>query len=148
MSSKRQQIIDAIIARMQGISIANGYGSDLGASVHDFETNFDDEDLPALSICDTVTENSLINDQPTATNQIDKMPVQLRIFCKSGTRAAQLRTMISDVNRAIKIDPRWENLAMFSLPKRSGIILSEEAFQIGGAAVEIEIHIFNTNFGS
>lgn len=146
--SKRQQIVDKVVARMQAISVANGYQTDLGASVYDFETNFDDADLPALSVCDLIAAHELANAQPTAANQIDTLSLQLRVFCKADTRPAFLRTAIADIWRAIKVDPRWDGAALYTIPKRSGIVLNDEAFQIGGAAVEIEIYIFNLSYGS
>lgn len=146
--SKREALIALIIERMRQIKPENGYQTGLGASVHDFETNFADEDLPALSVCDLVSEHELAGKQATATGQIDKYPVYLKIFARSNTRASDLRKMISDIWKAVKVDPRWENLAMQTIPLRSGIELSEEAFTIGGAMVAIEVHIFNTNFGS
>lgn len=146
--SKRQQVIDAVIARMQLIKVANGYQTDLGENVGDFKTHYDEDDLPGLSVCDTISLHELANGAPTATSQIDTMSVQLRAFVSDDTPAAELRLMIADIWKAIKVDPRWGNLAMQTIPKRSGIVLADEAFQIGGAAVEIEIHIFNTNFGS
>lgn len=146
--SKRQQIIDAIIARMQLIKLANGYQTDLGNNVNDFKTRYDEDDLPGLSVCDTIANHELASGSPTATNQIDTMSVQLRVFVSDDTPAQELRTMIADIWKAIKVDPRWGSLAMQTIPKRSGIVIESDAFQIGGAAVEIEISIFNTNFGS
>lgn len=149
--SKRESLIEVVIARMQTIRQSNGFQTDIGERVHDFETNFDgteDGELPALSVCDTIASHELAGNQATATGQIDTVNLQLRVFCRSDARPGDLRKMISDIWKAIKVDPQWGGLAMQTFPKRSGIVLSEEAFQIGGAAVEIEVHIFNTNFGS
>lgn len=148
--SKRQKIINLVIARMQTILISNGFATDLGETVEDWRVNWDDDELPALSVCDTTSEEEWFNNQPTATKQFNQMPVLLRIFCKSDTRAADLRVMIADMKKAIKADVFWNDgtidLAVWTKPKTSGIIVPDESFEIAGAMVEIEIGYFTNIF--
>jgi hypothetical protein len=122
----RQKIIDAVIARMQLIKTAAGYQTDLGNNVVDWDTNFDDTELPALSVCDLIETVEM-----TIESKFQKqtLPIQLRIFSKEN-RAKELRKMIADIYKAIKI-------------KQAGIIIREDEFKIGGGAVEIEI-TYNT----
>lgn len=146
--SKRQQIIDAIIVRMQLIQIANGYETDLGSNVQDWETNYDDSELPALSVCDAVEIHTLVNNQPDAVQQKNVLPVQLRIFVKADTRAEELRKMFADLNKAIAVDAAWGNLAMWTIPVKTGMVIPETDFVIGGGAMEIEIHYLTNTFDS
>lgn len=137
--SKHQQIIDAIIATMQGITTAAGYETNLGDNVDDWKVNWDDEEMPALSVCDITEDQQLVGDQPDARNQINLLNVQFRIFVKNGTRARALRKMKADVNKAIGSNTRWNKLAMWTKPKRSGMVIPDESFEIGGKAIEIQI---------
>lgn len=151
--SKRQRIFDLVIERMEAISTANGYETDLGTSVEDWQTNWDDEQLPALSVCDLVAEIGFVNSETEAPTQFVKLPIQFRIFAKSDTLPADLRKMCADVIRAVGADPKWEDedgkkLALWTRVTASGIRLQEDQFEIGGAAVEIEIGYLVTSFES
>lgn len=145
MDSKREKIIAKVLERMTLIKVADGYETDFGLNVHDWEVNFNKQDFPALSVCDLFEENELLNRQPTASRQMNALPIQIRLFAET---VAELRKGITDVNKAIKIDSRWafleEPLALHTLPKGSGIIVSEDTFEIAGAAVNIEI-VYMTN---
>src|SRR4051812_1029629 len=118
MDSKRQRIIDAIIARMQGISIGTGYKTDLGAHVEDWQTNWSEDDLPGLSVCDLINGPTQANNQLDAGAEYNILPVQLRIFCKFDRPAAELRRMQADIWTAIKVDSRWNGLARGTRPMR------------------------------
>lgn len=148
--TKRQKLIDAVLARMQTIRTANGYETDLGSNVDDWRVNWDSKELPALSVLDTVAEVAFLNDQPTAARQMCTLPVMLRIYGKSDSRAADLRKMLADVVRAIGTDPYWTSegvrLALWTRVTREGIVNDPESFEIGGAAVEIEIAYLQNSF--
>lgn len=153
--SKRQKIVSAIIARMQTILVTNGYETDLGLHVADWQTNWQEEELDngALSVCDLVAdEDGDENGDPTSSGamSIHTMPVMLRIFTNSNTPAATLRKMIADVKKAIKSDPRWKvsnvGLAIKTVPVRSGLVMSDNSFEVAGAAVEVEISFITKLF--
>ena len=53
MSTIRQQIMDAIETRFEGISVANGYNSDMGLHVSHWKaTALNADDFPALEYRD------------------------------------------------------------------------------------------------
>jgi hypothetical protein len=141
--SKRQKIVSAVVARMEGISVADGYETDLGETVRDWKVNYQEDELPALSVCDTVADIDFVNGNIDAPSQQHRLPVLLRVFCKSDTPAEELRKMVSDVIKAVGGDPGWtvdgKRLAMFTRVTKAGIIVPNESFEIAGAAVEIEI---------
>ena len=93
--TKRQKIISAIVARMETIRTANGYQTEIGAHVDDWRTNWPTEQMPALSVCDTVEEVEFIGQQPTASRQMRTLPVMLRVFVSGEERAADLRRCCS-----------------------------------------------------
>jgi hypothetical protein len=151
--SKRQKIIDAVIARMQTIRTVNLYQTELGANVGDWQTFWDDGELPALSVCDTIAEEELIHDEPTATKQFNRLTLILKIFTREDVledRAKSLRTYIADVKKAINVDRFWtvssEQLAAWTKPIRSGIVIEPDKMEIGSAAVEIEIGFYTESF--
>lgn len=144
--SIRQKLISAMVARMQTILTTNGYETNLGNHVADWQTNWDESELPALSVCDLVAEEDGDEDgDPFAQGALTMhtLPVQFRIFTNSNTPATELRKMIADVKKAIKTDWRWtvagKKLALKTIPKRSGLIVSEQNFEVAGAAVEVEV---------
>lgn len=150
MDAKRQRIVDSIIARMQLITVAGGYKTNLGNTVEDWRVDYDESELEtgALSVCDLVENSTLAHDQPTADLQRNVLPVQLRIFTKATERASELRKMIADVNQAIRVDTRWGGLALWTLPKQSGMVIKPDEFKLGGAAVEIEITYLTETFNA
>lgn len=150
MDPKRQKIVDAVIARMQLIKVAAGYQTNLGLSVEDWRVDYDDEELEngALSVCDLVDTSTLAHNQPDASHQTNVLPVQFRIFTKSSEPASTLRKMIADVYKAIRVDTRWNNLAMWTMPKQSGMVVKPDEFKLGGAAVEIEITYLTETFNA
>ena len=150
--SKRQKIIDAIKTRMEGILIANGYETNLGQNVEDWKVNWNEEDLPALAICDTVEAVEFANNQPTATKDMCVLPVMLRVFLKSDTPAKIARKYQADLTKAIGVDKFWTvsnvRLALWTRLTRRGIIVPSENLEIAGCAVEIEIAFMTQTFNS
>lgn len=152
---KRQKLVDAIIARMQTISTASpnpeGYQTNIGSNVHDWRVNFQDDELPAVSVCD-MTAEAQSSDSPNPLRTIYLMPVQVRIYAKKGEDPANIRLMISDVMRAIRQDDRWMvadvGLAMITRPLRDGFIIPEESFEVIGAVVEFEIQFITGKFNA
>lgn len=149
MDTVRQNLISLIIARMQNILTANtyetpsslqNYQTDIGANVKDWETNFQEEDLPAMSVCDLVEDVSMNTD---STNQIQSLKILLRIFKAKENQAEYFRKCFGDIYAAIRQDTRWKvdgvGLAIGTVIKSAGIILKDDVFEIGGAVVEIEI---------
>jgi hypothetical protein len=98
--SIEQKIVSAIVARMQTILTTNGYQTNIGQKVRDWETNWQEEDLPAISV---FTGRAASKDVPTGRRKTQHLlPVTIGISLKRGTTAANARTAISDVKRAIR----------------------------------------------
>jgi hypothetical protein len=140
----RQKLVDAVVARMREIRIANGYQTDIGATVEDWRTHFEQDELPAIGVYDlTQTTEKTDKEQKRTPNTL---PVQIRIFAASNTLVTDLRVMIGDVLAAIKKDQRWGKLALDTKPKQDGFIIPKESFEVAGAAVEIEIEYLSDTF--
>lgn len=148
----RQQLVDAVIARMQGITIAQGYQTDLGLDVRDWDVRIqateDDaadlaDDAPCLIVADLDSEPDPRDLDEGAT--LATVTIQLRII---GTKqpASWYRSAIGDVQQAVKSDRTWGELAITTRPGRDGFIIPQEAFSIAGAAVEIQVDYITQTF--
>lgn len=142
--TKRQRIFDAVVARMETILTANGYQTDIGANVSEWESRFDEEELPALSVCDLPDEVS--KDSIHSRGSKHRLLMQVRIFTSKGTKAADLRRMIGDVVRAVGQDLTWGGLAIDTEPGSEGFVVPKEALEIAGGAVEFTVVFATATF--
>lgn len=140
--NRRQKIIDAIIARMQTITQVNGYSTDIGLNVHDWRINFQDEELPAISVCDLISEDQLPAGASNPKRVTHLLNIQIRIYAPQEATPANIREMIADVSRAIGTDDRWiednAGLVITTRPLRHGFLIPPESFEVIGGFVEIE----------
>lgn len=142
--TKRQRIVELVVARMQSIRIANGYETDAGALVEKWASRFDEQDLAgqpskcALGVYDLPDEVSKASRD--AKGSTHRLRVQVRIFqTKFGDD--ELRTIIGDVVAAVGTDLLWTDpetgkyLAMDTEPSSEGFIVPTEAMEVSGGAV-------------
>lgn len=154
--SKRQKIVDAIIARMETILTANGYDTDLGTQVADWRLNWQDDDLGetgAISVCDLPAEAVQAPGRANPGETIWLMPVQIRFqFRRADTIAELVRKGIRDINAAIRTDDRWKvnniGLAMITRPSKEGPMIPEDSFEIVGGVVEFEVQYITQKFNA
>jgi hypothetical protein len=139
--TKRQKIFDAVVTRMKTIRTANGYQTEVGTTVAEWESRFDEGELPALSVCDLPDEVS--KESKSSVGVTHRLRMQVRIFTSKGTKAKDLRKMIGDVVRAVGQDPSWGYLAMDTEPGSEGFVVPAEAMEIAGGAVEFTV-VFTT----
>lgn len=156
--TKRQRVVDAVVARMRTISVANGFQTDAGASVSEWSARLDEGEIDrlpskvALAVCDMPDEVS--KESRHAKGSTHRMPVQVRIFKGRGTDPATLRAVVGDVVDAVGrdaaqpgLDPLlWPEsvnggkyLAIDTEPGREGFVIPTEAMEIKGGAVEFVI---------
>lgn len=154
--SKRQRIVDAVATRMRTILIANGYETDLGLNVEEWTQHLQQEDIAdsgILSVCDMVAEAAATDGRSSPRETIWLMPIQIRIwYPKDQLTAANVRTGLQDVNRAIRQDDRWKvdgvGLVMISRPLREGPIVPEDSFEVAGAFLDFEAQFITQKFNS
>jgi len=161
---KSQRIITEIVTRLQTILTTNGYQTDIGTNVEDSRPNWDEEaDLPAISVFEGRTASHEGPDSRRKT--IHEMPVAIKVFLKRGTSAANARTAISDVKKAIlgtgtqsnnylaerwpiTVDNQTGGLAMVTAETGHFIEYAEGTFEIVGAQVEIEVSYITNKFNA
>lgn len=153
-TSKRQKLVDAVITAMRRIRKANGFETDAGLRVRDFELNWQEDELPAISVCD-VTQ-ALAQEASSESHDLFRLNLAIRVSVSSGTRAAECRKMVADVMDAVREtavsgELRWpvtedavtEYLAHGTEIQSADFILDEDSGRIAGVQVMIEI-LFST----
>lgn len=148
--SKRQKIVDAIVARMQTILVTNGYSTDIGLRVKDWETNWDQSEMPAVGVCDLPAQAADSSQDGRLDRTIWLMPVQIRIYANKASTPANVREMVKDVQAAIRTDPQFKvltvPLAMQSWPETEGFMIPDDSFEISGGVLQFTVQYHTRKF--
>jgi len=153
--TKRQQVIDKMIARLGRIQIANGFATDIGTTpADDWPTRYSEDELreaTRLGVFDLT--NKSFQEYPEEKKISNILPMQIRIFHSRETTPAELRLMIADVQKAIiedelsgARDATLGGLAVDMKPDEDGFIIPKETFEIEGAAVGFTVEYLNAPF--
>jgi len=131
----RQQIVDAIKTRFEGITVANGYSFDIDV-FKERKTQICHEELPALVFMDTGISE--------AEGSIGGFRWHLNILvwlsAEGGTSNDDIRKMLADVYKAVGSDYTWGGLALYTMqPEGDEIFLDHEGNKITGAQVKLKI---------
>lgn len=109
MATIRQQIIDAIQPRFEGITVNNGYQTDVGRNVFLWrETPLESEELPGVVFRDKTVKKL----EETFGAVIYDLPIEVVVFmAESGTTTDELRKAVADILKAIAVDVSWGAIA-------------------------------------
>lgn len=118
MANKRQQIVDAIIERMESISWVKK------VSEWD-ETNFGIDQLPVIIVQDPLVENP--SDGIGNGRRDHDLAVNLTIKVAGNTSPAKARQYLADVVAAIGTDYKFNNLAYDTILNGSEMDVSDTA---------------------
>jgi hypothetical protein len=146
MSSVRQNVIAAAVARMKLINGTGSYTTDLNDQVEDSRMNWDENELPALSVFDgdaKVPDPEGFDKRP---HVIQTMRLLFRGFVKQGTDASTVRTLVADIWTAIRQDTTWGSIVMQSRHIRDAIVRHPESFEIEACEIEIEVQFITEKF--
>lgn len=150
--SKRQKIVDAVVARMRTILIANSYSTNIGQNVFDWRVNFQDDELPAVSVCDLPAQVADDSQNGKLDRTIWLMPIQIRIYAAKDETPANIRTMVKDVQAAIRVDPQFTvsnvPLLMSSWPETEGFMIPEESFEVIGGTFQFVAMFITKKFNA
>lgn len=142
----RQRIVDAVKARFQGITAANGYDTNLGQNVFVWRdtskgaASFAENELPALNLRDS--DNQLEYLSPDRfTNELD---IEAEVVALAAANVdAEVRKMIRDIYTAIGVDRKWTvtgaPLAVDTLPGSDSMGVDHAGTKTGGAVVKFKI---------
>ena len=130
---RRQEIVDAIKARLQTIQVANGYDTDLGLHVFEWKvTAFADSELPG--VCFRDTEQTVA--ELTGGYRNISLTVEFILGAASGTSTPGIvRQGIGDVVRCIDTDPTWGGLAWDSAIQSDEMFMDHDGKLTGLAKV-------------
>lgn len=110
--SIRQQIVDAILTRMQTILIVNGYETDLGNNVFEWRTtDLQESELPGLIVRD-VSEDVAVR----GGNHVCTLNIEVEAKASGTTSATVIRDIIADITKAIGTDINFSNLVQETEP--------------------------------
>lgn len=108
MTSRRQQLFDAVIARFQTITKANGYETDIGKRVSVWRdvdgAPFAADELPAINVKDPNEESQSVLagvQEHNLTIQVDALDASKNLTQKS------LHSIDADIKKAIGQDRHW-----------------------------------------
>jgi hypothetical protein len=159
--SIEQKIITAIVARMQTILTANGFQTNIGAKVRDWETNWQQEDLPAISVFTGRTQPQ--ESDPSKRSIMRIMSVTIAVNLERATTAANARIAIADIYQAIRagnteanryLFEKWPvsttppGLAMWSREAGHQIQVPADSLEIIGAQVDLDIMYISSKFNT
>lgn len=147
----RQKIVNSIVEALRGITQANGFETNAGEKVDDFQLNWQEDELPAISVCDISCEPAPSEQASIEEKDCLMLQVKIRAMVGSETRAPECRKIIGDILTVVRDNPRWTDSDGTQLTKQNyyvsdEFILNEEAFQIAAAEVTIGVLFWTERF--
>ena len=149
--SKRHKIVEAVVARLKLINGAGSYTTNVANRVEDSRINWQQDEMPAISVFD----GDAIGTPTTAGRNlgtVHAMPVLIRGITVQGTTAANVRTLIKDIQTAIRQDDKWHvanvQLVMQTRQVRDAILRNADSFEVEGCEVEIEVQFLTEKFNA
>lgn len=133
--SKRQQIVNAIKARLEGISTGASYETNLGASVHEWrDTALQESECPGAIFRDTVDPEEL-----TFGEHVHTLALEVELFALGADAPTTLRKMIADVVKAFGTDRKLGGLAQDMMHRADLLATERESRRLAGAVVRFDV---------
>lgn len=141
--SKRQQLVDALLARLTTITTANGYSCNIGANVGEWVIRWERNQLPAATLKDAVllTEPPANRRSGTRERQLQCV-IELSFDEVDGT-PTQARAAIADVLAAVGTDPTFEQKADGTERVSEALVVDDNLTWLSAAQIVLKI-IFHT----
>src|SRR6266498_1390396 len=134
MANDRQTLVDRILARFALITTANGYQTNVGAKVKEWQTTpVDESDVTTLLVRDTIATvrpdpNGANSSKHTWTTQI----IVDAVLQEAAQNAVEARKTISDINKAVGVDQTWGGLARRSEQVNEKLMLDQPGGHVAG----------------
>lgn len=143
MAGKRQQIVDAVKARLALITVANGYQTDIGLKQTEWNpgpkgADPESDELPGHDIRDEV-ETTNVENKNSGTFDRELEVVVIAEIKEATPTAANARRALEDLIKAVGVDPTWGGLARRTLPVEDDINVDELGQQIGAARLRFKV---------
>ncbi|MCP3177305.1 hypothetical protein MJO47_09360 [Desulfuromonas sp. KJ2020] len=134
--TKRQQIVDALDARLKSITMANGYSTDIGKKVSAWRSAPLAESEPFVLI---YRDTECPKEAPEAGRHRHSLQIEMTILVRSSTSPGTVRAMIGDVVKAIGTDPRLGGLALWAALVADSLAVERETRTLAGADLSWQI---------
>lgn len=103
-TSVRESIVASIITRLQTITTINGYETNLGSNVFDWKViDVQESDLPCVTVKDTSEDVEV-----RGRNHLCRLQIELEAKA-AGVDKSIPRKVLADVQKAIGVDPNFDN---------------------------------------
>ncbi len=140
--SKRQDIVNAVKARMLLIRTANGYATEIGADQSEWNvTGKSPQELPSHEVRDAVEEAKVEKPNAGLYERHLEITVIAELF-EDAAGATNARLALADIIKAVGTDPTWGGLAKFTLPVEEEIKVAEEGQRISGVTMIFQVVYF------
>lgn len=144
--SRRQDILDAILARFRLILATSGYETNLGKNVHVWRDTaqipFQPEELPALNLRDA--SNAI--EQHLNNKHEHSLTLTCQGFVASSAVAADVRKCLADLYKAIGVDRKWSTLAFDTLPVGDEFTVQQNGTAIAGFVLTFTVKFRTTSY--
>ncbi len=144
--SIEQRIIDRVVAAMQTIDGTGDFETEIGARVEDSRPNWDEAELPAISVFSGKVTSDDVDAEGTQVIRTMNVMIDcgLKRLDTAGDDAAFARHAMGDIYAAIASDPLWRDedgqpLAIRTTEMSHATVYTETTHEITGVQVEIEI---------
>jgi len=138
MSNALQTLVDRILARFALIKIADGYQTNLGLALKEWQTTpVDDTELtekPAiLLVRDFVATRQPDKDGENSSRHTWKTQIVVdAVLQESAQSPVEGRKALSDLRKAVGVDPTWGGLARRSEESSEKLMLDKEGGNVAG----------------
>lgn len=144
-TSRRETIMAAVLTRFQGITVANGYNTNLGtyAALWDTATKMPEGQTLALSIEDR-TERP---EQAKSGIHMHTIGVVCAFAAISSTPAVTARSIVADITNAIRTDRTWGGVAFETIPgpNEFDVFHMDKLLVVGEVSFEIQYRTTSWN---
>lgn len=135
--SARQDIIDALDARLQTILTTNGYGTNAGQHVYEHRaTPLNETEMPGIVFRDSETVTA-----DTFGEELHTLEIILELHAAGAGAQDTVRSIAADVIAALGTDPTFGGLAEdVEIPREESLVLeaAEQFYAAGTLTVTIQ----------
>jgi hypothetical protein len=135
--SDRQTLVDRILARFALITTGNGYQTNVGAKVREWQTTpLDENELSTILVRDPIASVRPDPNGPNSSKHTWAQQIIVDVVLpESGQNAVEARKAIADINKAVGVDQTWGGLARRSEQVNEKVMLDKPGGRVGGAQV-------------
>lgn len=137
--SKRELIFAEVKARFASITQANGYRTDIGLKLTEWQrTPKEVDQLPGVDVRDEV-EETVIETKASGVYERGLMITAIAETLEPDATASEARKCLADMIAAVGVDPTWGGLARRTLPVEDEVLVDEAGQRIGGARLMFRV---------